>query len=107
MLEEVQNQYQIQGLEIDHAVVCWDLDLRREEGDWACYNVNGDGWQKGTTQLESRLNSYRVLLTRSRLSMIIFVPLGVDPEVDQTRDAAKYQQIADYLISCGAVLLDD
>jgi hypothetical protein len=107
MLEEVQNQYQIQGLEIDHAVVCWDLDLRREEGDWACYNVNGDGWQKGTTQLESRLNSYRVLLTRSRLSMIIFVPLGADPEVDQTRDSAKYQQIADYLISCGAVVLDD
>jgi len=107
MLEEVQNQYQIQGLEIDHSVVCWDLDLRREEGDWACYNVNGDGWQKGSTQLESRINSYRVLLTRSRLSMIIFVPLGADPEVDPTRDAAKYQQIADYLTSCGAVHLDD
>lgn len=107
MLEEVQNQYQIQGLEIDHAVVCWDLDLRREDGDWACYNVNGSDWQKGATQLDSRLNSYRVLLTRSRLSMVIFIPIGADPEVDPTRDKAKYQQIADYLISCGAVVLDD
>lgn len=105
MLEEVQNQYQIQGLEIDHAVVCWDLDLRREDGNWTCYNVNGDDWQKGTTQLESRLNSYRVLLTRSRLSMIIYVPMGADPEVDPTRDAAKYQQIADYILECGAMPL--
>ena len=105
MLEEVQNQYQIQGLEIDHAVVCWDLDLRREEGNWACYNVNGDDWQRGSTQLESRINSYRVLLTRSRASMIIFVPMGADPESDATRDAAKYQQIADYILECGAIPL--
>ena len=106
ILEEVQNQYQIQGLEIDHAVVCWDLDLRREQNNWACYNVNGDDWQRGSTQLESRLNSYRVLLTRSRVSMIIFVPMGADPEVDATRDAAKYQQVADYLLSCGATALN-
>jgi len=106
MLEEVQNQYQIQGLEIDHAVVCWDLDLRREEGNWACYNVNGDDWQRGSTQLESRINSYRVLLTRSRVSMIIFVPMGTDQEVDATRDAAKYQQIADYILECGAIPLE-
>jgi hypothetical protein len=106
MLEEVQNQYQIQGLEIDHAVVCWDLDLRREDGRWACYNVNGDDWQRGSTQLESRLNSYRVLLTRSRISMIIFVPMGADSVVDSTRDSAKYQHIADYLLECGATSLD-
>jgi len=106
MLEEVQNQYQIQGLEIDHAVVCWDLDLRREEGNWACYNVNGDDWQRGSTQLESRINSYRVLLTRSRISMIIYVPMGAEQEVDATRDAAKYQQIADYILECGAIPLE-
>lgn len=107
MLEEVQNQYQIQGLELDHTVVCWDLDLRREDGRWACYNVNGDDWQRGSTQLESRVNSYRVLLTRSRISMIIFVPMGADPDVDATRDGAKYQQTADYLVSCGAVIMDE
>jgi hypothetical protein len=106
MLEEVQNQYQIQGLEIDHAVVCWDLDLRREDGNWACYNVKGDDWQRGSKELGSRLNSYRVLLTRSRVSMIIYVPIGADPEIDSTRDGAKYQQIAEYLLECGAVLLE-
>ncbi len=107
MLEEVQNQYQIQGLEIDHAVVCWDLDLRREDGNWACYNVKGDDWQRGSKELDSRLNSYRVLLTRSRVSMIIYVPMGADPEIDSTRDSAKYQLIADYLTECGAMPLAD
>ena len=29
-LETVQNQYQIQGLELDYSIVCWDADLRRE-----------------------------------------------------------------------------
>ena len=33
MLETVQNQFQIQGLELDYTVVCWDADLRRgDEG---------------------------------------------------------------------------
>jgi hypothetical protein len=32
--------------------------------------------------------------------------MGADPEIDSTRDAAKYQQIAEYLLECGAVLLE-
>ena len=27
MLETVQNQFQIQGLELDYTIVCWDADL--------------------------------------------------------------------------------
>jgi hypothetical protein len=33
--------------------------------------------------------------------MVIFVPRGVDPEEDQTRDKLFYDQIFDYLCSCG------
>ena len=105
MLEEVQNQYQVQGLEIDHAIVCWDLDLRRESGNWASYKIRGTEWMHADKELESRINSYRVLLTRSRLTMIIFVPLGADPAVDPTRDSSMYQEIADYLQKCGAILI--
>ena len=47
------------------------------------------------------VNSYRVLLTRSRQGMIIFVPKGVDPEIDATRDNAYYDGIYNYLLSCG------
>jgi hypothetical protein len=39
--------------------------------------------------------------------MIIYVPEGADPELDSTRDRAKYQEIAEYLQSCGAVPLPD
>lgn len=47
------------------------------------------------------LNSYRVLLTRSRQGMIIFVPKGVSAEEDATRDQEYYNEIYNYLISCG------
>ena len=40
-LETVQNQYYIQGLELDYCVVCWDADLRRENDKWAAYKLSG------------------------------------------------------------------
>jgi len=107
MLEVVQNQFRIQGLEIDYSIVCWDADLRRENDDWACYNVSGGGWQKRPSEFEVRKNSYRVLLTRSRKGMVVFVPIG-DPEgIDGTRDSTYYDSIYAYLKSCGATTLSD
>ena len=47
------------------------------------------------------LNSYRVLLTRSRQGMVIFVPAGVDSEIDPSRDSTYYDGIYKYLLSCG------
>lgn len=47
------------------------------------------------------MNSYWVLLTRARQGMVIFVPKGVDPEEDDTRDSAYYDRIYEYLMSCG------
>lgn len=104
MLEQTQNQYQIQGLEIDYAVVCWDADLRRDNDSWACYNLSGADWKRSRSREEAtlRCNSYRVLLTRSRKGMIIFVPKGDLSGVDKTRDPAFYNGIAEYLIRCGA-----
>ena len=47
------------------------------------------------------VNSYRVLLTRARQGMVLFVPKGVDPEEDPTRYAKYYDGIYEYLMSCG------
>ena len=47
------------------------------------------------------LNSYRVLLTRARQGMIIFVPKGVTPDIDSTRDSKYYDDIFNYLKTCG------
>ena len=105
MLEVVASEFKVQGLEIDWGLVCWDADLRRtKKGDeWDYYTFRGTRWNKRNKAEQRRylVNSYRVLLTRARQGMIIFVPKGVDPEIDPTRDATYYDGIYDYLLSCG------
>ena len=102
MLETIQNQYQIQGLEIDWALVCWDLDLRRSSSGWAAHKLSGTKWQSKPASLDIAKNGYRVLLTRARKGMAIFVPMGDLTGIDETRSAAAYDGIADYLLRCGA-----
>jgi len=105
MLEVVASEFKIQGLEIDWAIVCWDADLRRNQSgtDWEHYAFRGTRWNRRNKPEQKRylVNSYRVLLTRARQGMIIFVPVGVDPEEDPTRDYAYYDRVYQYLKSCG------
>ena len=101
MLETVQNQFQIQGLEIDYSIVCWDADLRRQGDRWAAYRVRGAQWQRDK-RLEIAKNGYRVLLTRARKGMMIFVPVGDVSRLDVTRTPEFYDGIADHLAACGA-----
>lgn len=49
-------------------------------------------------------NAYRVLLTRARQGMVIFVPRG--DAADATRPPADYDAIADWLQACGVPCLD-
>jgi hypothetical protein len=44
-------------------------------------------------------NSYRVLLTRARQGMAIYVPAGSD--IDDTRDPDFYEQTYAFLCECG------
>lgn len=103
MMEVVASEFKVQGLEIDWAVVCWDADLRRKDNDWDYYNFRGTKWNKRRKEEEQRylINSYRVLLTRARQGMILFVPKGVDEEEDSTRYSKYYDGIYEYLLSCG------
>lgn len=103
MMEVVASEFKVQGLEIDWAVVCWDADLRRKNNDWDYYSFRGTKWMHRNKAEQQRylVNSYRVLLTRARQGMIIFVPEGVDDEEDQTRKKEFYNDIYSYLLSCG------
>lgn len=101
MLETVQNQYQIQGLELDYTIVGWDADLRREEDRWRAYKISGAKWQRDKA-LGVAQNGYRVLLTRARKGMVIFVPRGDPTGNDQTRKPQFYDEVASYLERCGA-----
>lgn len=109
MLEIAASEFKVQGLEIDWALVYWDADLRRRKGqnDWDYYNFRGSKWVHRNREDQQRylLNSYRVLLTRARQGMILFVPKGVDEEVDPTRNHNFYDDIYNYLISCGIIPL--
>lgn len=110
MLETVQNQFQIQGLELDYTILCWDVDFRLESGEWSCYNMSGGTWQrqKSNDALQERKNGYRVLLTRARKGMVIFIPKGdlSNPIRDRTREPEFYDSIFNYLTECGAKILD-
>lgn len=103
-MEIVASEFKVQGLEIDYSVVCWDADLRRVNETWEYYSFKGTKWNKRNKKEQQRylLNAYRVLLTRARQGMVIFVPEGEEPELDATRNKEYYNGIYNYLINnCG------
>ena len=100
-LEFVATEYEMQGLELDWSCVCWDADLRRNGISWDFKNFTGKRWNSinGIDEQRYLLNTYRVLLTRAREGMIIFIPSG--DEKDYTRPPEYYDPILEYLKSCG------
>lgn len=100
-LEILATEYAIQGLEIDWAGILWDTDLRRGKNNWVFKQFRGTIWQNVQNELKKQyiLNKYRVLLTRAREGMIIYVPYG--DENDATRAINFYDNIYDYLRKCG------
>lgn len=104
-LEITATEYKVQGLEIDWACICWDADLRRNANEWAYRSFSGTTWQavKGSAEQQFLLNTYRVLLTRAREGIIIFIPEG--DEKDYTRSRDFYDPTFEYLKSCGASYL--
>ncbi len=100
-LEDAATEFQIQGLELDWVCVTWDADLRRDGASWRYHSFRGDGWTSIRKEDRRRylLNAYRVLLTRARQGMAIFVPPG--DASDPTREPAYYDGTYDYLRGLG------
>ncbi|MGG0741215.1 DNA/RNA helicase domain-containing protein [Niallia taxi] len=66
-LDYAATEFQVQGLELDMAIVCWGNDLSWENGKWKAEYL-----RKGAEDPEQlKLNVYRVLLTRGRDGVII------------------------------------
>jgi len=100
-MEEVASEFDVQGLELDWAGIGWDADFRYVNGEWRHYNFKGTKWQQ-VNAVDNRLylkNAYRVMLTRARQGMVIFVPEG-DLQ-DQTRPPSYYDETFQYLMLCG------
>ncbi len=100
-LEDTVTEFDIQGLELDYSLVCWDADFRFNGEDWEYYSFRGNRWTNVTKE-ERKLylkNSYRVLLTRARQGMVIYIPKGDD--TDKTRRPSFYNQTYNLLKSLG------
>jgi hypothetical protein len=100
-LEDAATEFQVQGLELDWACVAWDGDFRFAESGWSYHSFRGDRWCRISSSENRRYvcNAYRVLLTRARQGMVIYVPRGQDG--DQTRSAEFYDSTYHYLRDLG------
>jgi hypothetical protein len=105
-LEEVASESDVQGLELDWAGVCWDGDFHHDGYRWVSQAFKGTKWQS-VNDANRRMylqNAYRVILTRARQGMVVFVPAGNGS--DWTRPAAYYDGTYRFLCSCGIESID-
>jgi hypothetical protein len=102
-------EFEIQGLELDWIGLCWGGDLIWSESyGWQLRSLRPGPTNRWTAikSLEKRAfrkNAYRVLLTRSRQGMIIFVPKG--DQSDPTNSPNEFNSTADFLLKCGVTSL--
>jgi hypothetical protein len=105
-LEVPANEYTSQGLEIDFACLCWGGDLIHKSGRWVTRALSGNRWTVLSDDAKRLfvLNSYRVLLSRAREGLVIWVPRG-DGQ-DHTRSPDELDGVADCLSRAGVRPLD-
>lgn len=107
-LEVCATQFEIQGLELDWVGVCWGEDLTWSGSEWVSNKFNNKKWKPQSMSTPAhlrkhqfRVNAYRVLLTRARQGMIIYVPR---PSLsDRSRLHQELDATATYLLDCGAI----
>jgi hypothetical protein len=100
-LEDVATEFDVQGLELDWVCMAWDADFRYSKKGWENWSFRGNKWQrinKPERQVYQK-NAYRVLLTRARQGMVLFVPHGDDS--DHTRPENYYDHTYRYLKELG------
>jgi len=101
-LEDAATEFDVQGLELDWACVCVDANLRvGENGTVQPVTFRGTRWQAVNDVVRRKyiLNAHRVLLTRARQGVVIFVPSG--DSRDPTRNPLWYAGLYGYLLDCG------
>ena len=102
-MEEVATEFQVQGLELDWAIVAWDADMRFDSttSSWKQYSFRGSKWMNINNEKirKYQINAYRVILTRARRGMVIYVPKG-NPE-DHTRNPKFYDGTYEYFKQLG------
>lgn len=105
-LEVAATEFECQGLELDRVALCWSWDMPVIDGCIIPRTFRATSWVsvRGVRERTFIMNKYRVLLTRAREGMVIWVPKGRDMDVTRLPDEAD--GIANYLEACGVQSLD-
>jgi len=100
-LEDTATEFDIQGLELDWALVAWGGDYRFSNRHFKYKSFKGSKWQniRNETDKIYLKNAYRVLLTRARQGMVIYIPKG--NETDETALPEFYNGTYNYLKEIG------
>jgi hypothetical protein len=101
-LEDIATEFDVQGLELDWACVCIDANLRITEGKrMEPATFRGTRWQavNDPDRRQYILNAHRVLLTRARQGVVVFLPNG--DSNDPTRKPSWYEDLYRYFVECG------
>jgi len=103
-------EFEIQGLELDWIGLCWGGDFIWSGEDWIARDLRHGrqskwGLVRNQDRRRYRENAYRVLLTRARQGMVIYVPRG--DNADPTRLPYEFNATADYLLQCGVIALNN
>ncbi|MBQ7249820.1 MAG: DUF2075 domain-containing protein [Bacilli bacterium] len=105
-LQYAASEFNIQGLEIDFAIVHWGGDYQYVNGHFVPYVLRRGGWSEvdeskfrdSTPEEKARWigNAYRVNLTRARQGMIIYVPSGTEDKTSSNFHC-YYDGVYEYL----------
>ena len=100
-LEDIATEFDIQGLEIDRTCLIWGANFHIDNNEWKHQSFKGTKWMNINQEVSKNYlkNTYRVLLTRARQGVIIFIPLGSN--LDHTRPKVFYDGTYNYLKEIG------
>jgi len=101
------SEFNIQGLELDWGLLGWDMDMYYFKGKWNQQKMLTPKRFCESSDIVKKhiLNTYRVLLTRARKGLIIYIPKTNDFE-DPFNVSSYFDSTYEYLKSCGIKDID-
>jgi hypothetical protein len=102
-LEVAATQFEIQGLELDWIGLCWGEDFTWSGSEWMYRRFNDKRWKllmHDDVRCAYLINGYRVLMTRARQGMVIYIPKPARDEMSRLPD--ELDCTAEFLLRCGA-----
>ena len=107
-LEVAASEFECQGLELDWVGACWGGDFTFDAAShcWVHRSLSGTRWGDVRNEVDRQylMNTYRVLLTRARQGLAIWIPRG--DAGDETRRPSWLDETAEYLCRCGLHTID-